>query len=320
MITHLRILVLFFVSIAGLASCKAITNEITLGFKDSITFLASPDLTIRIYEGSMLKKEFTGKGYEVADSLIYRAQTSEDCTISLHGKIENLVLLKNIDSHYGKGFEYYGKPKTLIIFTQTATYFDNDRMNDLRCMIIETGKNIRNLTVDKNKKLEELRCSGTGLEVLDVSKNKKLRVLFCASNELGKIDVHRNKNLEKLVCFDNEMTELDVSKNKKLKFLSCDNPLRELNIRHNKNLEDLICRAELTSIDISKNRKLISIILQDNNFSTEELDRLIGNLPTLAPDEGAIALHGNPGYKSYDYTLLKKNLAAKGWWHGIRVR
>lgn len=51
MITHLRILVLFFVSIAGLASCKAIkaiTNEMTLDFKDSITFLASPDLTIVI--------------------------------------------------------------------------------------------------------------------------------------------------------------------------------------------------------------------------------------------------------------------------------
>lgn len=315
-----RTCVLFFVSIAGLTSCKAVKNEMTLGFKDNITFLASPDLMFRIYEDSVHEKEFAGKGYEVADSLIYRAQNSGNSTISIHGEIENVVFLDYINSNYGKGFKYYGKPKTLIVFAQTVTFWDNDKMNNLRCLIIEAGKDIRDMTLDKNKNLEELRCSETGLKTLDVSKNKKLRILYCASNELDKIDVSHNKNLENLICFDNKITKLDVSKNKKLKFLSCDNPIRELDISHNKDLEDLICRAELTSLDISKNRKLISIILANNHLSTEELDRIIDNLPTLPPNEGAIALWRNPGYEDYDYTLLKAKLAAKGWWHGISAR
>lgn len=251
--THFYATVLSLATIACLISCKATANEMTLRFKDSITFIASNDLIFRIYEDSVMTKEFVGKGYTVADSIVYRAKNSDHCIITIHGEVENLVFRKNIDDNYGKGYEYYQKPKTLIVFAETISYFDNDKMTSLRCMVAmgdEMGKRMKNMTVDKNENLEELWCSNVGLEELDVSKNKKLRTLYCANNRLSKLDVTNNKNLENLVCFDNGITSLDVSENRRLKFLSCDNPLKELDITNNEDLEDLICRAELRSLDI----------------------------------------------------------------------
>lgn len=207
---HSYAAVLFFATIACLISCKAAANEMTLRFKDRITFIASTDLTFRIYEDSVLTKEFVGKGYTVADSIVYRAQNSDHCIITIHGEVENLVFRKNIEDNYGKGYEYYQKPKTLIVWAKTVSYFDNDKMTSLRYIVAmgdEMGKRMQNMTVDKNENLEELWCSNAGLE------------------------------------------ELDVSENSRLKFLSCDNPLKELDITNNEDLEDLICRAELTSDD-----------------------------------------------------------------------
>lgn len=111
--THFYATVLSIATIACLISCKATANEMTLRFKDSITFIASNDLIFRIYEDSVMTKEFIGKWYTVADSIVYRAKNSDHCIITIHGEVENLVFRKNIDDNYGKGYEYYQKPKTL---------------------------------------------------------------------------------------------------------------------------------------------------------------------------------------------------------------
>lgn len=315
---QLRILfmsaVIFF-TVCGAKSAEQL-DGIVLKAKGNITFLAPAGMAVYVSDGKQ-EHQFTGKGFEVADSLTFSSAGQGIYQITFLS-VENITFLPDINSKYGKGYYYeagLGYPM-IIVFNNNLVGFDVNNSRSLRYLSVmqRKGRRLKELDVSHNPKLEELYCSGHGLKKLDVSKNKKLRILWCAQNRIAKLNISNNRKLEELVCWGNQITSLNTRKNKRLTFLSCSrNNLGSINITHNPELETFICRrSRLKKLDVRKNKKLQKVIIEDNEFSARELNNIFRAVePNKNPRNFFIIdFHGNPGSDSCDRSILK----SKGWY------
>jgi len=204
---------------------------------------------------------------------------------------------------------------------------------ELKMLNCEGNKELKNLNVNKNSKLEDLKFSNDQLTTLDVSKNTALKHLYCSNNQLTSLDTSNNPELVFLWCEDNKLTNLNISANTKLMSLQCHrNQLTTLDVSKNSAMTSFFCgHNQLTSLDVSNNTKLTSlhcnnnqlteldmtnqnkittIDCQSNQLSADALNNLFN---TIQDNPGAgnknIYYRSNPGTDACDKNIIEQ----KGW-------
>ncbi|MCD8012492.1 MAG: leucine-rich repeat protein [Lachnospiraceae bacterium] len=132
------------------------------------------------------------------------------------------------------------------------------------------NKELDNLDVSSNTKLEGLYCNGNNLGELDVSSNTALIELDCSDNKLNSDDFCLNTSLVSLKCGGNYLSSLDVSENTSLVELDCkENDLDALDVSNNILLESLNCSSNnLKSLNVSNNTAILSLNCEKNNLGS----------------------------------------------------
>lgn len=200
-----------------------------------------PDANFRQY----LKDRFSNKGF-----------TAEGVTISaanLNSITEISISYNNIANF--KGLEYF---------------------TELRILSSFMNKQLTELDVSKNTKLEELSCASNALTSLNISKNNALKKIDCMNNQLENLDVSQCISLEVLICHKNQLTTLDVSKCTKLRELECyDNKkLTSLNVSNCSVLNYLVCQdCQLTTLDVSTCTKLARLECNRNKLTSLDVSK-----------------------------------------------
>ena len=200
-----------------------------------------PDANFRQY----LKDNFSSKGF-----------TTEGVTISA----ANLKSITEIRISYNgianfKGLEYF---------------------TELRILSSFMNKQLTELDVSKNTKLEELSCTSNALTSLNISKNNALKKIDCMNNQLENLDVSQCTSLEFLKCDKNQLTTLDVSKCTKLRELECHNnkKLTSLNVSNCSVLNKLVCQdCQLPKLDVSKCTKLTLLECNRNKLTSLDVSK-----------------------------------------------
>lgn len=160
------------------------------------------------------------------------------------------IYLENSDVHDLTGIEFFSGITRIIIY----------------------GGQIDNLDLSKNTSLEELTCSGCGLNSINISGCSKLVELQCASNNLTTINLKNNVALSWINLEGNQLTELDLSGNTFLDYLNCsNNSLSALDLSGNRSLGALYCNNNSIN-SLKLNASVETIDCSDNNLVDLDVD------------------------------------------------
>ncbi len=130
------------------------------------------------------------------------------------------------------------------------------------------AKELKELDISKNTKLQNVQCSLTGLSQLDVRNNTALVRLCLYKSPIEAVDVSNCKELFALDCNDTRIKELDISNNPKLYEVYTQNTMvTKMDYSHNPDLEHIMCSNNpLTELDVSNNPKLIVLYCEGTNI------------------------------------------------------
>jgi hypothetical protein len=116
-----------------------------------------------------------------------------------------------------------------------------------------------------------------------------------------------------LNCSNLQLNYVDVTQVAELRGLECvSNNLKYVNVRHNPELILLNCGGNaIKEIDVSKNANLSDLLVNYNDFSSEDLNKLFGLLPdnVIPGISRNIYVGGCPGARSCDRSIAE----SRGW-------
>ena len=174
----------------------------------------------------------------ITEIRIYGSYPHEDIS-SLKG-IEFFTSLKNLD--------FYGLPELTSLDLSK-----NKALEDIS--VSDSG--LTTLILGAQPKLKYFLCNRCQLTALDVSGATELQSLRCENNNITALNVSNNKDLENLICSGNALSSLDVSNNTKLRWLDCaSNKLTKIDVTKCTSLYALFCDRTITIIGAGSEVKI----------------------------------------------------------------
>lgn len=154
-----------------------------------------------------------------------------------------------------------------------------------------TKQKIKEIDLTQMPQLEVLRAEENSLTAIDLSKSTALHTLSVDRNGIESVDLSGCPNIVVLNLADNRLKTIDVSQCKKMtNLLLMNNQFETVDVRGCDALEYLsLPKNAINKLEFSEKQNYYFISLESNNFSAEEMSRIIAKLQTPRNDKsGAI--------------------------------
>ncbi len=152
--------------------------------------------------------------------------------------------------------------------------------------VVFTNAKLNVIDLSNNPRLIFLALYGNQLKELDIRSCTRLSVLYFYGNQIKTIDTSNNTNLSTIIANDNQLSAFDLSSNDQLREFECaDNQLEEIDLSHNPILERIRVQGnKLKSLQIAGKEKLKDLRIYQNQFSAEEMQQVVDQLPVVEVD------------------------------------
>ncbi len=194
---------------------------------------------------------------------------------------------------------------------QNLDLSSNGELEKLDCAVNELSE----LKLNHNPKLTYLNTYDNKLISLDLSSSKSLRQLYCGANKLKSLSLDEQKSLELLNCASNRLELLKLNPCPKLEEIYCgNNQLRRVSIPINiKPKELFLNQNKLKLISLGSARNLHRLWCFGNKLSKQELEKIVGFLPTYKLDVKGDFRLAQKGEKGLISAEVLADLGTKGW-------
>lgn len=176
-----------------------------------------------------------------------------------------------------KSIEGLTKLKYLRIGYVGLSEINTSQMPELLDLRLFGNKDLHQIDLSNNKKLQELYCQDTKLTELDLTQLAELQKVLANRCKLRKIIWGQHPKLERIELVKNQLTSLDLSNMPLLQELHADNnQLQSVQLKNLPSLQRLnLYQNHLKQIDLSQGfEKLMFLFLFDNALTEIDLSHL----------------------------------------------
>ena len=176
-----------------------------------------------------------------------------------------------------KSIEGLTKLRYLRIGYVGLTTINTSQMSELTDLRLFGNKELRQIDLSHNKKLQELYCQDTQLTELDLTQLTELQKILTNRSKLRKITWGQHPKLERIELVSNQLTSLELSNMPLLKELHANgNQLQSVQLKNLPSLQRLnLYQNQLKQIDLSQGfEKLMFLFLFDNALTEIDLSHL----------------------------------------------
>ncbi len=152
--------------------------------------------------------------------------------------------------------------------------------------VVFTNANLNEIDLSNNPKLIFLALYNNQLKELDIRSCTRISVLYFNGNQIKTIDTSNNTRLSTIKANDNQLSAFDLSSNDQLREFECaNNQLNEIDLSHNPILERVRVQGnKLKTLQIAGKEKLKDLRIYQNQFSAEEMQQVVDQLPVVEVD------------------------------------